>query len=175
MPQTKKHTLDALLAETAAGDADAFSQLYRETSSAVFAYALSLLKNRQDAEDALQDCFLAIRASATQYEPGTKPMAWIMAITRHLCLKQLQKQKRTVELVPEMYADTGTADPDTKLVIQACLNKLSDQERQIVVLHAVSGIKHREVAEVMGLPLSTVLSKYRRALKKMKTYLGKER
>ena len=175
MPQAKNPTLDTLLTATAAGDTDAFSQLYRETSSAVYAYALSLLKNRQDAEDALQDCFLAIRASAKHYEPGTKPMAWIMAITRHLCLKQLQKQKRTVELVPEMYADTGTADPDTKLVIQACLNKLSDQERQIVVLHAMAGLKHREIAEFLELPLSTCLSKYHRAIHKMKNELRKER
>ena len=175
MPQTKDLSLDALLIATAANDTDAFSQLYRETSSAVYAYALSLLKKPQDAEDALQDCFLAIRASAKQYEPGTKPMAWIMAITRHLCLKQLQQQKRTVELVPEMYADTDPGDPDAKLVIQACLEKLSGQERQIVVLHAMAGFKHREIAEFLELPLSTCLSKYHRAISKMKNELRKER
>ena len=74
-----------------------------------------------------------------------------------------------------MYADTGTADPDTKLVIQACLNKLSDQERQIVVLHAMAGFKHREIAEFLELPLSTCLSKYHRAITKIKNELRKER
>ena len=54
------------------------------------------------------------------------------------------------------------------------LTVLSDTERQIVVLHAVSGFKHREIAACLELPLATVLSKYHRAIKKMKTNLEKE-
>jgi RNA polymerase sigma-70 factor (ECF subfamily) len=45
---------------------------------------------------------------------------------------------------------------------------LSDEERQIVILHAVSGVKHREIAKIMEMPLPTVLSKYNRAMKKLK-------
>jgi RNA polymerase sigma-70 factor (ECF subfamily) len=52
------------------------------------------------------------------------------------------------------------------------MKHLSDQERQIVVLHAVSGLKHREIAAALNLPLPTVLSKYNRALKKLKTHLS---
>lgn len=51
------------------------------------------------------------------------------------------------------------------------MNVLSSEESAIVVMHAVSGMKHREIAEVTGLSLSTVLSKYNRALKKMKAEL----
>jgi RNA polymerase sigma-70 factor (ECF subfamily) len=51
------------------------------------------------------------------------------------------------------------------------MEALSDTERQIVVLHAVSGFKHREIAAHLGLPLATVLSKYYRAIKKMKAIL----
>lgn len=171
----KKDPLDTLIVQTAAGDTDAFTQLYQQTRSAVYAYALSIVKSPHDAEDALQDCFLSIRASAKYYQPEGKPMAWIMAITKHLCFKQLQQQKRTAELVPEMYPDAPGSDPDTKLVIEACLKKLSDEERQIVILHAMAGFKHREIAEFLELPLSTVLSKYRRAINKMKNELRKER
>lgn len=171
----KNDPLDALIAGTAAGDTDAFTQLYHETSAAVYAYALSILKNPHDAEDALQDCFLAIRSSAGQYTPDSKPMAWIMAITRHLCLKQLKQQKRSAELIPEVYGADHWTDTDNKLVINACLKKLSDEERQIVILHALAGFKHREIAAFLELPLSTVLSKYHRALNKMKNELRKER
>ena len=121
----------------------------------------------------MQECFLRLQASSGAYRSNGKPMAWILTITKHLCMDLLRKKKSTAELS----VDSGLswADPDDRLVVEACLQLLTDEERQIVVLYAVSGIKHREVAEVMGLPLSTVLSKYRRALKKMKTYLGKER
>ena len=54
---------------------------------------------------------------------------------------------------------------------QALLQRLEPQERQIVVLHAVAGLKHREVAQLLEMPLSTVLSKYSRSLKKLKKSL----
>ena len=56
-------------------------------------------------------------------------------------------------------------------VLLACMEQLSDQERQIVILHAVSGFKHREIAALLELPLSTVLSKYNRALKRLRQHL----
>ena len=63
---------------------------------------------------------------------------------------------------------------EDKVVLQQCMENLSDTERQIVVLHAVSGFKHRQIAELLDLALPTVLSKYHRAIKKMKAFLGKE-
>jgi len=57
------------------------------------------------------------------------------------------------------------------IVLRAALRCLSEDERQIVILHAVSGMKHRELSELLDMPLSTILSKYARALAKLKTYL----
>ena len=53
------------------------------------------------------------------------------------------------------------------MTLEALLSALGDEERQIVTLHALTGLKHREIAELLGLPLATVLSKYSRALKKL--------
>ena len=57
------------------------------------------------------------------------------------------------------------------MVLKAALEILKEDERQIVLLHASAGLKHREVAAGLGLPLATVLSKYNRAMKKMQNYL----
>ena len=54
------------------------------------------------------------------------------------------------------------------------MEALQGQERRILLLHAVAGFKHREIADFLGIPLATVLSKYARASKKMKTILEKE-
>lgn len=56
-------------------------------------------------------------------------------------------------------------------MLTECMNRLSDEERQIVMLHAVSGFKHREIAAILELSLPAVLSKYNRALKKLRKYL----
>jgi len=57
------------------------------------------------------------------------------------------------------------------LVLNAAMQTLSSEERQIIILHAVSGLKHIEIAELLSMPLSTVLSKYSRARKKLQNTL----
>ena len=60
---------------------------------------------------------------------------------------------------------------DERALLQGALARLADEERRIVLLHAVTGMKHRKIAALLELPLPTVLSKYHRALKKMRAYL----
>ena len=104
-------------------------------------------------------------------------MAWILTITRNLCLQKLREQKKTADIPQEDWEPylqhREALSPEDRLILQVCMNQLSDEERQIVILHAVAGFKHREIAKSLQLPLSTVLSKYNRALKKLKTYLSK--
>ena len=68
-------------------------------------------------------------------------------------------------------ADRNDVSAEDMIVLKDCMKNLSDEEHQIVYLHAVSGFKHREISQIMELPLSTVLSKYHRALKKLKACL----
>jgi len=61
-----------------------------------------------------------------------------------------------------------TKDVEDRLVLSRALQTLSTEESSIVLLHAAAGVKHREIADQLGIPLSTVLSKYRRALEKLR-------
>lgn len=165
-------TLDGYIAKMATGDTRSLELLYRAAAPGVYAYALSILKNRQDAEDALQEAFLSIYNNAASYRSQGKPMAWIFTIAKNLCLKRLADlQRQSSTPVEDWNCFTPATTPDDRLVIEACMKLLSDEEQQIVVLHAVSGFKHREIASMLQLPLSTVLSKYHRALKKLKASL----
>lgn len=168
-------SLDRLLISVADGDMEAFEQLYHATHASVYAFALSILKNSHDAQDVLQDCFVAIHGAAGSYRSSGKPMAWIMTVTRNLCLKLLRERNRITSLDLEDWKDhvdlCTTMTADDKVVLQQCMERLSDEERQIVVLHAVAGFKHREIGDMLELALPTVLSKYHRAIKKLRAYL----
>ena len=169
----KQEADDSLLLGVAAGDRQAFTELYRLTAQSIYAYALSVLKNPADAEDALQDTFLKIRSAAPLYQPMGKPMAWILTITRNICLMKLRRQ-RNLSCVPldnQASEWDHITDLEDRLVLRTALTVLSDQECQIIILHAVTGWKHREIARQLGIPLSTVLSKYRRGLKKLQAEL----
>ena len=170
--------LEACLARIQAGESDALAELYDRTRIPVYSFALSILTHAADAEDVLHDCYLNVQAGAAAYRPQGKPLAWMMTITRNLCLHRLRERSRTADAPPEdwerLLAQRPCMTAEDRLLVAACMQQLSDQERQIVTLHAVAGFKHREIAQMLDLGLSTVLSKYRRALRKLGQRMSKE-
>ena len=153
------------------GDVKAFSQLYAGIYQDLYRFALYMTRHRQDAEDAVQETYVKAYQSAAQYRSQGKPMAWLLTITRNLAISRLREHGRTEPLVQEDWQDRLADNPavthEDRLMLQAMLSALGDQERQIVTLHALTGLRHREIASLLGLPLPTVLSKYSRALKKL--------
>ena len=168
--------LDEMIKRIAKGDKNALAELYYETKSAIYGFSLSLTKNPADSEDILQETYLKIWSNADSYKAKGTPMAWILTITKNLALMKLREKKKHQDLEPEQWdmefhiSDTAGNTEDRHL-LEAALNILSEEERQIILLHAVSGLKFREISDLTGIGLSTVLSKYHRSLKKLKIYI----
>ncbi len=175
---TDTDVLDPYIARIADHDKDALAQLYHLTSGSVYGFALSMLKNTEDAEDVLQDTYLSIYASASGYRSMGKPLAWILRITRNLCLMKLRDRKKIaatpLEELNLSFDNAPLMTHEDRIVLKSCMQYLSKEEAQIVMLRAVSGFKHREIADFLALPLSTVLSKYHRAIKKIKILFNGE-
>ena len=131
--------------------------------------------SKVDAQDVTQDAFVRVWEGAVQYRPQGSPMAWLLTITRNLARMKLRQGARQAELSEEEWeaipADSPSVTPEDRELLQTALAALEDQERQVVLLHAVTGLKHREIAALLEMPLATVLSKYHRALKKLKNKL----
>lgn len=166
--------LEELLFLISKGDQDAFREFYEKTKTSVYGFALSLLKNTHDAEDIMQSTYVNVYHAATNYEKQGKPMAWVLTITKNLCFEKMRKLKRE-EALPD-FSDYSVKfseemNVDDKLLVEFCLNALKLNERKIVVLHIVAGLKHREIAELLDMPLGTVLASYQRALSKTKKFL----
>lgn len=170
---------EQLFARIGQGDKSAFCQLYEETSNAVFAYALSFLRNKEDAEDVMQETFLHIRSAAHLYQPLGKPMAWILTIAKNVCLMKFRQNRHVTSMsyeeAPEELDCSQIQEKEDRLVLETAFRVLSKEECQIIVLHAVSGMKHREISQIMGIPLSTILSKYHRGIQKLREQLEEER
>ncbi len=177
MDMGSEEALERYIACIANGNKEALSDLYRNASAAVYGYALSILKNSHDAEDVLHDCFVNIHANAQNYRSFGKPMAWILTITKNLCLQKIRERNKTSDIPEEDWqnyiSDCHEMTVNDKVIIEQCMTVLNDDERQIVLLHAVAGFKHREIASHMDMALATVLSKYNRAIKKLRAHLEK--
>ena len=165
--------IEELICALAEGKTEVMGELYENTSTAIFGYALSILKNRSDAEDVVHDCYLKVYQSCKNYSKQGKPLAWMLTITRNLCLEKIRKESKTLDIEVEewMHVDIPELSNEEKLTIRESMLVLSEEERQIVYLHAVAGLKHREIAQVIGKGLGTVLSKYNRATKKLRLVL----
>ena len=174
-PAEDRHKLQQLLIHIAGGEREALAELYQRTRSAVYGLALSYLKNAHDAQDLTQDVYVQVWDRAEQYRLIGSPMGWLLAVCRNLCLMRLRREERHAALSEEEWdaipAQKCGLDADERALLQGALASLTDEERRIVLLHAVTGLKHREIAALLELPLPTVLSKYHRALKKMRSFL----
>lgn len=181
-PADPGSTLDeGLLLQIAEGDQEAFRKLYEETDRAIYGFILSIVRNPHDAEEVMQETYMKVWTSAPSYKAQGKPLAWMFTIARNLCYMRFREQKHKSDLGLDDLdgAEMGQLCPQIedaadKLVLQAALKALKEEERQIVLLKNSSGLKHREIAEALGMPLATVLSKYNRAMKKLEQYLREE-
>lgn len=172
---------ERLLNRIAAGDEEAFRQLYQNTDKTMYSFILSILKNPQDAEEVLQETFLKVWTSAGSYQSQGKPLAWMFTIARNLCYMKFRDQKHQSDMGLDDISEKETGEvclpieqAADKMVLQAALDILKEEEGQIVLLHVTAGLKHREIAANMGMPLATVLSKYNRAMKKLENHLREE-
>ena len=170
--------LEGLLAGLAAGDRDSLAALYHRTRAAVYGLALSYLKNGHDAEDVTQDTFVRAWDKADQYRPQGKPLGWLLAIARNLALMKLRDRGKSQDLPEDQWENLAIENPmvtlEDRQLLTAAMAVLTDQERQVVILHAVTGLRHKEIAALLEIPLATALSKYHRALKKLKSAMKGE-
>lgn len=177
--QTQRLIIDEeLIVRIGRDDRSALEEFYMLTERALYSYVLAIVKNPYDTQDIVQDTYLKVRASAHLYQKKGKPMAWLFTIARNLAMDLFRQNSRFLSEEAFEMEDaieySYVTEVTDRLVLETAMNILAERERQILLLHLVGGLKHREIAANLSLPLSTVLSCYQRTLKKLKQYLEGE-
>ena len=169
--QDKNCRIEGLLATISNGNSQAIGELYDLIKTDVFAYALSKTGNKYDADDVVQDTFVQVYKHARQYKPKGKPLAWIVRIELNLIRRRYQLKAREAVFDDSFNNTPASENMEENVVrnvfLKELLSTLNEDEREVVTLHVVSGMRHREIAQLLEKPLSTVLSKYNRAIKKL--------
>ena len=170
-----RRELERLLSGIAAGRPEDMSELYSRTRTAVYSLALSYLGNAHDAQDITQDTFVKVWERARQYRPNGSPMGWLLTVCRNLALMRIRKADRHADLDDSGWdaspAEEKGLSVEERALLQDALALLDKNERRVVMLHAAAGMKHREIAVLLEMPLATVLSKYHRAIKKLRAFM----
>lgn len=167
--------LDKYVSRLKAGDTSAFDRIYELTHRAVYFAVFYILRDKMLAEDVLQETFVRALTSLNGYREGTNFTAWITTVGKSIALTSLRKRGREVATdFSEDPAALGTRETELPFIFDLAAKVLSEEEYEIVMLCHVAGYKRREVAEMTGIPLSTVTWKNNEALKKLRKCLDSE-
>lgn len=177
----ERDELSRLLIRVAAGDEDAFAELYRRTSARLFGVCLRMLVEHGEAEEALQDIYTTVWRRAASFDAARAgAMTWMMALSRNKIIDRLRQRR---ESMPSPVVDLdGVVDEYPGPALQAeasqeyrrlqeCLEALESRQRQSVRDAFFSGSTYSELAARCQVPIGTMKSWIRRGLLQLRTCL----
>jgi len=169
---TSADSLEELLRRFHDGDPEGFAGLYRIWARRLFATAIRMLGRREDAEDAMQEAFLRFHAkgSALRADQAT---AWMHRVLINVCLDRIRRAGRR----PESALDDGMGSGApragaVRIDLARAVRDLPDRARSIFIMHDVEGMKHREIAEALGLTVGGTKSQLFRARETLRNALS---
>lgn len=175
--------LDALLRQMAQRDVEAFATFYDQTRARVYGMVMRVLRDPGYSEETTQDVYLQVWHNAAAYDPkaGT-PLAWLMTLAHRRAVDRVrseqaasQRESRYGAASIELPSD-GVSDAvilsDERRQVAACLDSLTDVQREAVQLAYYEGLTYAEVAGRLSANLATIKSRMRDAIRGLRNCLG---
>jgi RNA polymerase sigma-70 factor, ECF subfamily len=180
---TRSAELSELLARVAHGDQDAFASFYDMTSRTVFGIVLGVIRDRAQAEEVTQEVYVEAWKQAPRFDAGQgSPTSWLNTIAHRRAVDRVrsaershQREQRHAEAegahVAVDTSDIVIANVEGERVREA-LRTLPEAQRTALRLAYYEGQSHRDIAESLGIPLGTVKTRIRDAMKRLRSQLG---
>lgn len=165
----------ALVARTMEGDETAFAALYHRHASAAYTAAYRLLDSAPDAEDVVQELFLALPKTLAGYDPARGALgAWLRRVAVRLALMRMRSVRRRRETDAGSVATLLARDDSAleRLSIEAALARLSEEQRTVFLLKEVEGYEHREIATLLDISVANSEVRLFRARQALRALLG---
>ncbi|UII20646.1 RNA polymerase sigma factor [Fulvivirga ligni] len=156
------------------GNRKAYSELYQLYAKAMFNVCLRMVKDRNDAEDVLQDAFVSAFKNLTSYKGDSTFGAWLKRIVINKSINFLQKKRLEfddVDNYEEPVLVSESEDPDIQYkvdLIKEAMMQLPDGYRIVFSLYLMEGYDHSEIAEILDISESTSKSQLNRSKTKLK-------
>lgn len=172
----EQENLMQLMGKVSIGDRAAFKDLYDKTSRRAYSVALKMLGNTTAAQDLIQEAYIKVWSNAQEYRPDKgNVISWLLAIVRYRALDAMRSKQRHDVAMNNHQTEIGLSSlvsVDAKdSGITHCLSTLAETQRESIVQAFVFGWTYEELADKIALPVSTVKSRIRRGLAKLKECL----
>ncbi len=164
----------ARITAAAGGDPAAQAWLVDRWTAPVFRFSRRMLGNDEDARDAAQDTLVKVLRNLDKFDTTRRFSSWVFQIARNTCIDEYRRRKRRSWEEPPDVADTAptplaeaSTNQDAERVV-AGMDRLPPMYREVLVLYHFEHLKYVEIAEVLDLPLGTVMNRIFRARKKLR-------
>jgi len=174
-------TEEQMLAGCLQNDAASQDSLYSRFSPRMLGVCYRFAKNREDAEDMLQEGFIKVFSQIHQYRSEGALEGWIRRIMVHTCINALKKNKKFSDCVDIAYAgNVGIREESIPSIMQAkevveCIRSLPLGYRTVLNLYAIEGFSHKEIGYMLDIEESTSRSQYTRAKSMLEDILIKKK
>lgn len=156
------------------GSRRAYEPLVRRYARWAQAYAYRRVGDREEARDLAQEAFARAFHAMPRFRLGRPFLPWFLTILDNVCRSYLRRRRPDIGLDDafEPASDGGMRSVDQRLLLERGLNALSEEQRQVVLMRDMEGYVHREVAERLGIPEGTVMSRLHTARKRLRRFLA---
>ncbi|MDO3411774.1 RNA polymerase sigma factor [Saccharibacillus sp. CPCC 101409] len=160
--------VEPILVRVRQGDKEAYARIIERFQRPIFLYGYYMLRSRQEAEDAAQETFLKAYRSIGQFTPTHSFSAWLYKIAKNVCLDELRKRKKRLDLFA-FYRDRQHEQqhPSYGDLIHDVLDKLTEAEKQILLLRSLEEYSYDEIAFILDSKPAAIRKKYERIRKKL--------
>jgi RNA polymerase sigma-70 factor, ECF subfamily len=182
-PQTEAAEIASLLERVQGGDREAFMTITRLYQQKVFVMAYSILRDREDALDAVQETFLRLYQKAALYRPGNSSQGWLLEMAKNISIDSYRRRRkkrqegetgRRVEEIPIAVEDRDgdSAASDLRSAFTRSVETLAERQRMVFVMRHYNELAFNEISEVLKISVGTAKSLHFKAVQNLRKRLA---
>lgn len=174
MKKINDKELHELFAQMKIKNKTAYEELYQKYSTLVYQIAFSILKNKENAEDIMQNVFIKIGNISEEKLPSKYESSWLYSVTKNEAISYIRKNKKnlSIEEIPQKSDEDEIEKMLGESEYKNIISSLEETERQIISLKVDIGLSFKEIANLLNMPMGTVQWKYYKSLHSLKLLIG---
>lgn len=156
------------------GNRDALQNIVEKYYPKIYNYIFYRVGKKEIAEDLTQETFLNMTKSIHRFIPAAKFSTWLYKLAHNVTVDYFRSVRETTYEIPEFYEEAKTMQVEQKLDIMNFLKQLPQEQMECIILYYYQNLRHRDIAVILDVPVSTVKTRIRRGLSKCRKIMEKE-